>query len=61
VVECFQKGNLKCPILPACTLRGVLARAMRAFFEVLDGQTLADLLRPRARLVRIFRDARSTR
>jgi len=61
VVECFQKGNLKCPILPACTLRGVLTRAMRAFFEVLDGQTLADLLRPQARLVRIFRDARSSR
>jgi Rrf2 family transcriptional regulator, nitric oxide-sensitive transcriptional repressor len=57
VVECFQKGNSKCPIAPACTLRTVLGRAMTAFFDVLDGQTLADLLEPRAPLVRIFRDA----
>ena len=57
VVECFEEGNLNCPIVPACALRGVLARAMGAFFEVLDGQTLADLLGPQARLVRIFRNA----
>ena len=57
VVECFEEGNLNCPIAPACTLRGVLARAMHAFFEVLDGQTLADLLRPHAKLMRIFHDA----
>jgi DNA-binding IscR family transcriptional regulator len=38
-------------------LRGVLERAMGAFFEVLAGQTLADLLKPQAQLVRIFRDA----
>jgi Rrf2 family transcriptional regulator, nitric oxide-sensitive transcriptional repressor len=57
VVECFEEGNLNCPIVPACTLRNVLARALRAFFEVLDAQTLADLLGPRAKLIRIFRDA----
>jgi Rrf2 family transcriptional regulator, nitric oxide-sensitive transcriptional repressor len=57
VVECFEEGNLNCPIVPACTLRNVLGRALRAFFEVLDGQTLADLLGPRAKLIRIFRDA----
>ena len=61
VVECFEEGNLNCPIVPACTLRSVLARAMRAFFEVLDGQTLADLLRPQAKLVRIFRDVSTPR
>ena len=54
VVECFEKGNRNCPIIPACTLRGVLARAMRAFFKELDGQTLADLLGPRAQLVKIL-------
>ena len=56
VVECFQRGNVNCPILPACALRGVLGRAMDAFFEVLDGQTLADLLKPQAQLASIFRD-----
>jgi len=57
VVECFQRGNCECPILPACVLRGLLERAMSAFFEVLAGQTLADLLKPQAQLVRIFHDA----
>ena len=57
VVECFEAGNGNCTIEPSCALRAVLARAMHAFFAVLDGQTLADLLRPQAQLVRIFRDA----
>ncbi len=57
LVECFQRGDHACPIAPACTLSGLLERALGAFFEVLDRQTLADLLEPRAQLVRIFRDA----
>jgi len=57
VVECFRRGNPECPIAPACALRGILGRALRAFFEVLDGKTLADLLVPQAQLIRIFRDA----
>ncbi len=61
VVECFQKGARKCPIVPACALRGVLGRAMSAFFEVLDSQTLADLLQPRTDLVRIFRASHASR
>jgi len=44
-------------IEPACELRGVLGRALSAFFEVLDRRTLADLLRPQAQLIRIFRGA----
>jgi len=59
IVECFQKGNLKCPIVSACALNGILGRAMRAFFDVLDSRTLADLIQPRARLTRIFRDGSS--
>lgn len=61
LVECFEAGNHHCPIESACTLRGVLARALRAFFEVLDGQTLADLLKPRARLAQIFHDINAAR
>ena len=57
VVECFQEGNCNCPIVPACALRGILGRAMRAFFEVLDGHTLADLLQHQGKLARLFRDA----
>ena len=57
LVECFRRGNPECPIAPACALQGILGRALSAFFEVLDGKTLADLLVPQAQLIRIFRDA----
>ena len=59
VVECFQRGGCDCPIVPVCTLRGVLGNALDAFFDVLDRQTLADLIEPQARLMRIFRGAAS--
>ena len=57
LVECFRRGNPECPIAPACALQGILGRALSAFFEVLDGKTLADLLVPQAQLIAIFRDA----
>lgn len=41
VVECHKPA---CKILPACKLKGALAQATQAFFEVLAGFTLADLL-----------------
>jgi Rrf2 family transcriptional regulator, nitric oxide-sensitive transcriptional repressor len=56
LVECFEPENFNCPIAPACELRSILARALNAFFEVLDSQTLADLLKPQVGLKRIFRD-----
>ena len=54
LVECFQEGNRNCPIIPVCTLPAVLERALQAFFRELDGQTLAGLLRPRAKLAVIL-------
>jgi Rrf2 family nitric oxide-sensitive transcriptional repressor len=61
LVECFQDGNRNCPITPVCALAPVLDCALRAFFRELDGRSLADLLRPQAKLVRIFRDAGAPR
>jgi len=55
LVECFQAGNRNCPIIPVCVLPPVLDRALQAFFRELDGQTLAGLLQPKAKLVKIFR------
>jgi len=55
LVECFQDGNLDCSIIPACALPPFLNRALAAFFRELDSRTLADLLRPRAQLVQLFR------
>lgn len=57
LVECFQRGDPECPIAPVCALHGILGRALSAFLEVLDSQTLADLLAPQAQLITIFRDA----
>jgi Rrf2 family nitric oxide-sensitive transcriptional repressor len=41
--ECFDAASNQCAITGPCRLKGVLARAMGAFFAVLDEYTLADL------------------
>jgi Rrf2 family nitric oxide-sensitive transcriptional repressor len=45
IVECFDLDQNTCRILPVCSLRGVLQDALKSFFAVLDGYTLADLVR----------------
>lgn len=55
LVECFERGSRNCPIIPVCVLPFVLDRALQAFFRELDGRTLAGLLQPQAKLLRIFR------
>ena len=59
LVECLRDGN--CTIAPVCVLPAVFDRALAAFFRELDGQNLADLVRPRAQLVRLFSRASSAR
>lgn len=54
LVECFSPGTNRCPISPACGLKGALAEAQRAFLGVLDGHTLADFLPARSALVRLL-------
>jgi Rrf2 family nitric oxide-sensitive transcriptional repressor len=54
LVECFDKATSDCRIAPACLLKGILGRAMREFFAVLDGYTLADLLVTRPKLLGIL-------
>lgn len=49
VVECFSK-NGSCAILPACGLRTPLLEAQEAFFNVLDGYSLADVTQARSAL-----------
>lgn len=52
--ECFQADGGHCCIAPACNLRGVLDEAFHAFYAVLDGYTLADLLSNRNDLARLL-------
>lgn len=49
LVECFGSDNACC-LAPVCVLRGALDEALRAFLEVLDRYTLADLIAPRRQL-----------
>ncbi|MCC6302804.1 MAG: Rrf2 family transcriptional regulator [Gammaproteobacteria bacterium] len=50
VVECFDKKNKACPITPVCRLKSVLGDAADAFLRVLDGYTLADMLKNEQKL-----------
>jgi len=54
IVACFGEGDGGCVIAPACRLAGVLDRALKAFLEVLDGYTLADLLTTPGDLLKLF-------
>jgi Rrf2 family nitric oxide-sensitive transcriptional repressor len=52
--ECFGSDPEHCLIVRACRLRSVLSQAVNAFYEVLDGYTLADLVRNRAKLATVL-------
>ena len=43
LVECFNPKTNTCVIAAPCRLKGVLNRALKAYFSVLDEYTLADL------------------
>lgn len=45
LVECFDGTSNTCPLETACQLKRALEEALGAFFKVLDGYTLADLIR----------------
>jgi Rrf2 family nitric oxide-sensitive transcriptional repressor len=63
LVECFDKANSDCRIEPACVLKGVLRRAVDAFFVALERYTLADLLvtKPKLTKLLVLSDARVRR
>lgn len=50
VIDCMDKSNHPCRILPVCRLKGALDEAAAAFFAVLDGYTLADLVKQPSRM-----------
>jgi len=43
LAECFESGEVGCPLVSSCGLNQALAEALAAFFAVLDRYTLADL------------------
>lgn len=50
VIDCQDRQLRPCQLAPACRLKGVLDEAADAFFAVLDGYTLADLLKQPAKM-----------
>lgn len=54
LVECFAPRDCLCVVEPACVLKGALRAALEAFFAILDGYTLADLVEPRRNLARLL-------
>jgi Rrf2 family nitric oxide-sensitive transcriptional repressor len=54
IVSCFEPVNAPCAIQPCCVLKRALKKARDAFIEVIDGYTLADLVRPQARLTSLL-------
>jgi Rrf2 family transcriptional regulator, nitric oxide-sensitive transcriptional repressor len=63
LVECFDRATSDCRIEPACVLKGVLGRAVAAFFATLERYTLADLLvtKPKLSKLLVLSDARLRR
>ncbi|MGZ3181858.1 MAG: Rrf2 family transcriptional regulator [Telluria sp.] len=45
MAACFDGGSGGCMYSPACVLKNTLAAATAAFLQVLDGVTLADMVR----------------
>jgi Rrf2 family iron-responsive transcriptional regulator len=51
MAECFESaGDIVCPLVDNCDLNGALREALAAFFDVLDGYTIADLAHKRLSL-----------
>ena len=45
MAECFDRESNTCVYAPSCALKGVLSSATAAYLDVLDGVTLADLIK----------------
>lgn len=48
LVECFDRENNTCSIVPVCGLKSILYKAVEAFLDVLSQYTLADVITPSA-------------
>lgn len=54
LVECFDRVHDQCILTPGCQLKGVLGKAFKAFMNVLDEYTLADLISNRNELEQLL-------
>lgn len=54
LVSCLRTGEAPCVIAPVCRLRSVLQEATARFLSELDQHTLADFLKPKARIQQLL-------
>ena len=54
VVECFDGTTNQCQISSACVLSSAIDNALAAFLDVLDGVTLADIIKPERELAKLL-------
>jgi Rrf2 family nitric oxide-sensitive transcriptional repressor len=54
LLECFDQEMNTCPIAAACALKRAVHQARKAFMDVLDRYTLADVLGNRGQLERML-------
>lgn len=54
LVACLRADEAHCQIVPICRLKGILEDSMEAFLSALDEHTLADLMTPKARIVKLL-------
>lgn len=50
MAECFEGGDVNCPLVDACDLNAALREALGAFFNVLESYSIADLVGKRRSL-----------
>ncbi len=50
MAECFEKDSTDCPLVVSCALNEALRKALGAFFEVLEGYTIQDLIKGRPQM-----------
>jgi Rrf2 family iron-responsive transcriptional regulator len=47
MAECFENDATECPLVDSCGLNEALRKALGAFFEVLEGYSIEDLVKTR--------------
>jgi len=50
MAECFEAGEIECPLVDSCGLNSALRKALNAFFEVLQQYSIDDLVKARPQI-----------
>lgn len=50
MAECFDAGEIDCPLVDSCGLNAALRKALNAFFEVLQQYSIDDLVKARPQI-----------